>query len=137
MRDYGEVESADLDAERIISTVCDFFKVDREDLLGKKKNKEIVEPRQLCMYLIYDMLNIPLLVHIPGLGESKTIHTTCGQIDIMPTILNLMGIENDSIYFEPSEKILRRVILYIYFHQLSLDKYDQSTFEKFIRKIKM
>ncbi len=60
LRDYGEVESADLDAERIISTVCDFFKVDRDDLLGKKKNKEIVEPRQLCMYLIYDMLNIPL-----------------------------------------------------------------------------
>ncbi|MCQ2555972.1 MAG: hypothetical protein MJ149_01415 [Clostridia bacterium] len=51
---------AKLKAERIISTVCDFFKVDREDLLGKKKNKEIVEPRQLCMYLIYDMLNIPL-----------------------------------------------------------------------------
>lgn len=46
-----------------------------------------------------DMLNIPFIIHIPGLGKSETITTTCGQMDIMPTILNLMGIENDSIYF--------------------------------------
>ena len=60
LKDYGEVERTDLDAERIMNTVCDFFKVTKEDLIGKKKNKEIVEPRQLCVYLINDMLNIPL-----------------------------------------------------------------------------
>ena len=60
LKDYGETEKTDLDAEKIINTVCDFFKVTKEDLIGKKKNKEIVEPRQLCVYLINDMLNIPL-----------------------------------------------------------------------------
>lgn len=60
LKDYGETEQTDLDAEKIINTVCDFFKVTKEDLVGKKKNKEIVEPRQLCVYLINDMLNIPL-----------------------------------------------------------------------------
>ena len=60
LKDYGETERTDLDAERIISTVCDFFKVTKEELIGKKKNKEIVEPRQLCIYLINEMLNIPL-----------------------------------------------------------------------------
>ena len=60
LKDSGETERTDLDAEKIMNTVCDFFKVTKEDLIGKKKNKEIVEPRQLCVYLIDDMLNIPL-----------------------------------------------------------------------------
>ena len=61
LKDYGETEKTDLDAEKILNTVCDFFKVTKEELIGKKKNKEIVEPRQLCIYLINDMLNIPLI----------------------------------------------------------------------------
>ena len=60
LKDYEETERTDLTADKIISTVCDFFKVSREDLVGKKKNKEIVEPRQMCVYLINEMLNIPL-----------------------------------------------------------------------------
>ena len=60
LKDYGETERTDLNAEKIISTVCDFFKVTKDELIGKKKNKEIVEPRQLCIYLINEMLNIPL-----------------------------------------------------------------------------
>ena len=60
LKDYEETERTDLTADKIINTVCDFFKVSREDLVGKKKNKEIVEPRQLCVYLINEMLNIPL-----------------------------------------------------------------------------
>ena len=74
LKDYGETERADLDAEKIITTVCDFFKVSREDLVGKKKNKEIVEPRQLCIYLINDMLNIPLTAIGALLGGRD--HTT-------------------------------------------------------------
>ena len=60
LKDYGETERTDLTADKIINTVCDFFKVSREDIVSKKKPKEIVEPRQLCIYLINDMLNIPL-----------------------------------------------------------------------------
>ena len=60
LKDYEETERTDLTADKIINTVCDFFKVSREDLVGKKKNKEIVEPRQMCVYLINEMLNIPL-----------------------------------------------------------------------------
>lgn len=40
-----------------------------------------------------DMLNIPLLIHIPGLGKSETSSMVGGQIDLMPTLLNLLGIE--------------------------------------------
>ncbi|MBE7076530.1 MAG: chromosomal replication initiator protein DnaA [Clostridiales bacterium] len=60
LKDYAETERTDLDADKIVNTVCDFFKISREEIVGKKKNKEIVEPRQLCIYLINEMLNIPL-----------------------------------------------------------------------------
>ena len=60
LKDIEEPEKESLDAEKIVQTVCQFFKISKEELIGKKKNKEIVEPRQLCIYLINDMLDIPL-----------------------------------------------------------------------------
>jgi len=60
LKDVDEPEKELLDAEKIIQTVCQFFKISKDDLFGKKKNKEIVEPRQLCMYLISDMIDMPL-----------------------------------------------------------------------------
>ncbi len=51
----------DLTADRIISTVCDYFNVSYNDITGKKKNKEIVEPRMIAIYLISEILNIPLV----------------------------------------------------------------------------
>jgi len=60
LKDLGETERTDLTPEKIINTVCDFFKVTKEDIVGKKRNREIVEPRQMCVYLIDEMLNIPL-----------------------------------------------------------------------------
>ena len=45
----------------IINCVCNFYKINKADLLGKKKNKEFSEPRQICIYLITDMMNLPLV----------------------------------------------------------------------------
>lgn len=60
LTDYAETERTDLDTNKIINTICEFFNVTKDDLIGSKRNKEIVEPRQMCIYLIDDMLNIPL-----------------------------------------------------------------------------
>ncbi len=46
--------------DKIIMAVCKYFGIEKSDLVGKKKNKEIVEPRQIAMYLICDMLDLPL-----------------------------------------------------------------------------
>ncbi len=51
----------ELKIDDIIDGVCNFYGVNRNDLLGKKKNKEFVEPRQICTYLITDMLSLPLV----------------------------------------------------------------------------
>ena len=42
-------------------------------------------------YTYNEMLNIPLIIHIPGSGIHETVETTGGQVDFMPTVLNLLG----------------------------------------------
>jgi len=42
-----------------------------------------------------DMMNIPLLIKLPGEKVARTEPTVAGQIDVMPTILALLGIEDN------------------------------------------
>ena len=63
-----------LNATDIINTVCNFYKVAKSDLLGKKKNKELVEPRQICTYLMTELMNIPLVSVGQAMGGKD--HTT-------------------------------------------------------------
>ena len=48
-------------AEQIIEAVCNYFNISKNDITGKKKNKEIVEPRMIAIYLINEMLEMPLV----------------------------------------------------------------------------
>lgn len=63
-----------LTPDDVINAVCSFFKISKADLLGKKKNKEIVEPRQICAYLMTELLSIPLVSIGQALGGRD--HTT-------------------------------------------------------------
>lgn len=58
----------------IINTVCQFYNIPKSDLLGKKKNKELVEPRQICTYLITELMNLPLVTIGQAMGGRD--HTT-------------------------------------------------------------
>lgn len=40
---------------------------------------------------------IPLFIHVPGV-EGKEVDKTGGQVDIMPTLIHLYGMEKDSFY---------------------------------------
>jgi len=66
----------------------DHFGINRENshlitaFLGKDDNT----------YEYMELQKVPLIIHSPGI-EAKTISTTAGQIDIMPTVLNLYGIK--------------------------------------------
>jgi chromosomal replication initiator protein len=51
----AEAETVKIEAETIIEVVADHFKIPVSDLLGKKRNKEIVMPRQVAMYLAREM----------------------------------------------------------------------------------
>lgn len=51
----------ELTPDKIISVVCDYFNITKEDIIGKKKSKEIVEPRMISIYLISELLSLPLV----------------------------------------------------------------------------
>ncbi len=63
LRDYADTAGDIITIDHIVSATCDYFHVKKEDLVGKKKNKEIVVPRQICIYLICDILgqSMPLV----------------------------------------------------------------------------
>ncbi len=61
LKNVEKDDRAKINIEKIISVCCDYYNVDREDLIGKKKNKEIVDPRQIAMYLITEILDTPLV----------------------------------------------------------------------------
>ncbi len=46
-------------------------------------------------YNIYDVFNVPLIIHIPGSGITETKTIAGGHIDVLPTLLCLLGITND------------------------------------------
>lgn len=48
-------------ADNIIDGVCKYFDITKEDIVGKKKSKEVVEPRMIAIYLISELLEIPLV----------------------------------------------------------------------------
>lgn len=50
-----------LSPDMVIDTVCKYFNISKNDIVGKKKNKEIVEPRMICIYLICELLDLPLV----------------------------------------------------------------------------
>ena len=60
IKECSAVTKEDLEADDIISCVCNYYKITKNDLLGKRKNKEFVEPRQICTYLITELMNLPL-----------------------------------------------------------------------------
>ncbi len=60
--------------ESVISAVTSYYKVSKTDLLGKCKKKEVVIPRQVCCYLMCDVLSLPLISIGQYLGGRD--HTT-------------------------------------------------------------
>lgn len=60
LKDYRNTTEEKVSTDSIIDCICSYFKMSKTDLLGKKKTKEIVEPRQICMYLMTEFTNFPL-----------------------------------------------------------------------------
>ncbi len=52
--------------DELVMTVADFYSISRDELLGRGRNKEIVHPRQVVMYLAREELQLTL----PQIGES-------------------------------------------------------------------
>ena len=77
LKDQIQENSAGLTLDIICNAVCSYFNVTKQDLIGKKKNKEIVDPRQICMFLITELMDTPLKVignYFGGRDHSTIMH---------------------------------------------------------------
>ncbi len=54
-------EKEELTPERILTSVCHYYKQRKDDVLGKGKKAEVVKARQICAYLMCEMLSLPLV----------------------------------------------------------------------------
>lgn len=61
LQDFIEEKKDTLDASDVIDTVCKYFNIAKSDIFSKKKTKNIVEPRMIAIYLITEMLGLPLV----------------------------------------------------------------------------
>lgn len=65
-----------LSAETIINTVCKYYNVKKEQVLGKSRPKNVVIPRQMAMYIAREELNdsFPALVKYFNKDHSTIVH---------------------------------------------------------------
>ncbi len=61
LKDYARPNKKEISPEYIIDIVSKFFDISKEQLVGKKKTKDIVEPRQIAIYVINELLGLPLM----------------------------------------------------------------------------
>jgi len=68
------VSPKNITTNEIIKTVADFYEISQADITNKGRKQEVVEPRQVVMYLLRDILKLSY----PHIGEKlgKRDHTT-------------------------------------------------------------
>ena len=104
LREAVSEEHETVTSDKIIGSVCSFYKISKENLLGKSKKKELVQPRQICAYLMCEIMNIPLVSIGEAMGGRD--HTTI--IHSREKISNLVKV-NDRIAKEVED--IRNMIL--------------------------
>ncbi|KKU94500.1 MAG: chromosomal replication initiation protein [Candidatus Jorgensenbacteria bacterium GW2011_GWA1_48_13] len=69
-----QLAARNITAGNVLSVVAEFFEVSPNDLAGRSRKSEVVEPRQICMYLLRDILKLSY----PHIGEKlgHRDHTT-------------------------------------------------------------
>lgn len=51
----------EIDSGDIINAVCNYYRINKNDIISKKKTKEISDARMVAVYLICDLLSLPLV----------------------------------------------------------------------------
>ncbi|NLF43513.1 MAG: sulfatase-like hydrolase/transferase, partial [Bacteroidales bacterium] len=90
-----ELKKAGLYENSIIAIYGDHFGLSQKD----EDNEALMTEFLGKPYRFEGMANVPLIINIPGEEIKRTISTAGGQLDFMPTIAYLMGLEElDTIY---------------------------------------
>lgn len=60
LKDIKVEDAETVDATKIIETVCKFYGIKKDEILAKKRTKNVAEARQIAMYLIAEFISMPL-----------------------------------------------------------------------------
>ncbi|MCL2822261.1 MAG: chromosomal replication initiator protein DnaA, partial [Firmicutes bacterium] len=60
IKDYTQTDEGQINTDDIIEAVVKLFSVDKSELIGKSRKASVVKPRQLCVYCMTEMLDLPL-----------------------------------------------------------------------------
>ncbi|MBQ7948341.1 MAG: chromosomal replication initiator protein DnaA [Clostridia bacterium] len=92
-------DQEDVTPEKILSAVCAYFKQKREDLIGKGKRADLVKARQICAYIMCDMLSLPLVSvgNILGGRDHTTIMYARDKMEKLASLNDRIAKEIDDI----------------------------------------
>ncbi len=65
LKDIIKAATPNISGRKVITVVADYFSIEPADILGKKRIKELVYPRQIVMYILREQLN----QSYPQIGE--------------------------------------------------------------------
>lgn len=94
-----ETEPEDITPDKIVNTVCTYYKQRKDDLLGKGKKADLVKARQICAYLLCEMLSLPLVSvgNILGGRDHTTIMYARDKMEKMASLNDKIAKEIDDI----------------------------------------
>lgn len=80
----GENET-EISIEKVQNTVCEYFNITKEDILSKSRKRNIVQARQIAMYLSRNLLNCSLSTIGAELGgkDHATVMHACSTVSDM------------------------------------------------------
>ena len=83
----GEQQN-DITIDKVQKVVCDYFNITRDDLLSKTRKRQIVQARQIAMYMSRTLINCSLSTigaEIGGKDHATVLHACSTVNDLMAT----------------------------------------------------
>ena len=81
-------EHNELTIEKVQRVVCDYFNISRDDMLSKTRKRNIVQARQIAMYMSRNLINVSLSTigsEIGGKDHATVLHACTTVTDLMST----------------------------------------------------
>ena len=83
----GEQQN-DITIDKVQKVVCDYFNISRDELLSKTRKRQIVQARQIAMYMSRNLINCSLSTigaEIGGKDHATVLHACTTVNDLIST----------------------------------------------------
>ncbi|SFD54058.1 Phosphoglycerol transferase MdoB [Lentibacillus persicus] len=86
---FNQLKASGLYEDSVIVMMGDHYGISENH---NKAMSEFLGKDEITPYDHVQLQRVPMFVHIPGHGDGKIMSKVTGQIDVKPTILNLLGV---------------------------------------------